>query len=559
MTDSSGFVHAPTFSYLDAAPDQRLGEIWHKDSGSQTISKFDHEYDVRGQITKWTQQAGATPAQAYEFGYDPVGQLKSAILKDVSGAVLKSYSYDYDGAGNRTVEGIDSLVKGDTLNNLNQLTSRQGGTGVLPIRGTTNEPSSSVTVNGTAAIVKSDNSFEGKASVTAGDNMVTVAATDVSGNTATNRYNVTVTGSGSKTLVYDANGNLTSDGTRTFEWDPLNRLTAVNSGTQRSEFTYNGLSQRVKIIEKTNGSVTSTKQFVWCPGDPQPGEERDGSNNVTKRYYTQGVQIGSTNYYYTRDHLGSIREMTDGTGAVQTRYDYDPYGRRTRLTGTIDADFGFTGHYYHQPSGLHLALYRAYDADLGRWISRDPIGEDGGINIYAYVLNNPIILIDPLGLINWGQVGNGVLGVVGGIAATAAVIALTSTGVGTVLAPIAAVEAAAGYSYGIGNIIAGLADNPSNHDEAQKMLHSPANLGGAVGRCLGASRGDADGGQHAQDIGSLADNLISYGAGFGLSPEGVGAGESAIWLGGQVSSGAGAVQDSVNLIAPSPTATPPHP
>jgi RHS repeat-associated protein len=253
-------------------------------------------------------------------------------------------------------------------------------------------------VNGQPAVTKSDNSFEGKAAITAGDNTITVAATDTNGNTATNRYNVTVTGSGSKTLVYDLNGNLTSDGTRTFEWDPLNRLTAVNSGTQRSEFTYNGLSQRVKIVEKTNGSVTSTKQFVWCPGDPQPGEERDGSNNVTKRYYTQGVQIGSTNYYYTRDHLGSIRELTNGSGTVQTRYDYDPYGRRTRLTGTLDADFGFTGHYYHQLSGLHLALYRAYNADLGRWISRDSIAEQGGINLYAYVGNNPVKIVDPLGL-----------------------------------------------------------------------------------------------------------------------------------------------------------------
>src|SRR5439155_23115659 len=181
--------------------------------------------------------------------------------------------------------------------------SQQGGTGVMPIRGTTNEPST-VIVNGTPATVKVDNSFEGRAALTAGDNTVTVVATDVNGNTTTNRYNVNVTGSESKTLTYDANGNLTSDGTSTFEWDPLNRLTAVTSGTHRSEFTYNGLSQRVKIVEKENGNVTSTKQFVWILGDTQPAEERDGSNNVTKHFHAQGEQVGTTNYYYTRDHLG---------------------------------------------------------------------------------------------------------------------------------------------------------------------------------------------------------------------------------------------------------------
>jgi len=148
------------FSYLDTAHDQRLQEIWNKTSGGSTISKFDYEYDVLGQITKWTQQAGANPAQAYNFGYDPVSQLKSGILKDLSGAVLKSYSYDYDAAGNRTVEAIDSLVTGDTLNNLNQLKTRQGGTGIMPIRGTTNE-ASTVTVNGAPAKTNSDNSFEG--------------------------------------------------------------------------------------------------------------------------------------------------------------------------------------------------------------------------------------------------------------------------------------------------------------------------------------------------------------------------------------------------------------
>jgi RHS repeat-associated protein len=205
-----------------------------------------------------------------------------------------------------------------------------------------------------------------------------------------------MTGSGSKTLVYDANGSLTSDGTRTFEWDPLNRLTAVTSGAHRSELSYNGLSQRVKIVEKDNGTVTSTKNLVWVGAEIC--EERDASYAVTKRYYLQGVQIGTTNYYYTRDHLGSVRELTDSSGAVQTRYDYDPYGRRTKISGSLDADFGFTGHYFHQPDGLHLALYREYDADLGRWISRDPVAERAGPNMYSYVRNNPLNFTDRSGL-----------------------------------------------------------------------------------------------------------------------------------------------------------------
>src|SRR6266567_9417657 len=62
-----------------------------------------------------------------------------------------------------------------------------------------------------------------------------------------------------------------------------------------------------KCLQKEKRRSTSTKQFVWIAGDPQPSEERDCSNAITKRFYPEGVQVDSTNYYYTKDHLGSIR------------------------------------------------------------------------------------------------------------------------------------------------------------------------------------------------------------------------------------------------------------
>jgi hypothetical protein len=69
--------------------------------------------------------------------------------------------------------------------------------------------------------------------------------------------------------------------------------------------------------------------------------------------------------FYTRDHLGSIREMVASNGStIACRYSYDPYGRRTKVSGALDCDFGFTGHYWHAPSSLYLAPYRAYDPGL---------------------------------------------------------------------------------------------------------------------------------------------------------------------------------------------------
>jgi len=112
-------------------------------------------------------------------------------------------------------------------------------------------------------------------------------------------------------------------------------------------------------------------------------EKRDATGGTVKvRYLGQGEQrIGGTDaglYYYTRDHLGSVRELVDASGNVRARYDYGPWGRREKLEGDLEAEFGFTGHHVHGPTGLHLALYRVYDAKMGRWLSADPIKEDGG-------------------------------------------------------------------------------------------------------------------------------------------------------------------------------------
>lgn len=116
------------------------------------------------------------------------------------------------------------------------------------------------------------------------------------------------------------------------------------------------------------------------------------------RFFGHSEQHGGSARYVTRDHLGSVREVADSSGSVVTRNDYDPYGRLTRVGGTEDSKFGFTGHYTHSPTGLSLALFRAYDPSACRWLSADPIREAGGLNLYAYVEGNPIGGVDGLGL-----------------------------------------------------------------------------------------------------------------------------------------------------------------
>jgi RHS repeat-associated protein len=178
-------------------------------------------------------------------------------------------------------------------------------------------------------------------------------------------------------------------------------ITATGHVTQ---FGYDGMGRRVEIQEMDPDTtqtlqVTSDKKYLW--DGLEIAEERDTTGAIVlRRFYNQGfVDSDGTALFYTRDHLGSIRELTDGTQAVRARYDYDPYGRMTKIQGDKDSPFTYTGYFWHAPSGLDLTLYRAYDPNLGRWISRDPIQEWGGMNLYAFDGNDPIRSGSLIGLV----------------------------------------------------------------------------------------------------------------------------------------------------------------
>jgi len=95
--------------------------------------------------------------------------------------------------------------------------------------------------------------------------------------------------------------------------------------------------------------------------------------------------------------------VNTATGEAQARFEYDPFGQEVRATGPAlaHAKFRFSSKYFDGESDLSYYGYRFYNPDTGRWVNRDPIGEQGGVNLYGFVSNNPVNATDPLGLHQW--------------------------------------------------------------------------------------------------------------------------------------------------------------
>jgi RHS repeat-associated protein len=170
-------------------------------------------------------------------------------------------------------------------------------------------------------------------------------------------------------------------------------------------FQYDGKGRRIGIVEKHGSTILTNKTFVWSR--EKICQERDGSGViVTKQFFKYGERIGMSNYYFSQDHLKSVRELVDSSGLVQARYDYDAFGRQVKLSGNLASDFGYTSFYMEPAANLDLSLFRAFDTEKSRWLSRDPLGEylkndlniPTGPDLYCYVRNNSLIYTDPFGL-----------------------------------------------------------------------------------------------------------------------------------------------------------------
>ncbi|PBB27940.1 hypothetical protein CK227_02640 [Mesorhizobium sp. WSM4308] len=196
---------------------------------------------------------------------------------------------------------------------------------------------------------------------------------------------------GSKTLAYDANGNLTSDGSRTLSWDEANRLKTVSLASNTVNLAYGPDGARAK---KSSSFATT----LYPDADVEINPATPGAEIYTRYPHPDIKVVNGVKYFLHRDHLASVRMVTDASGAIVEQTNYATYGER--LNTGFQTQKSYIGERFDPETGLLYLNARYMDPVLGRFISPDdwdPTLPGVGTNRYAYALNDPVNKGDPNG------------------------------------------------------------------------------------------------------------------------------------------------------------------
>lgn len=223
----------------------------------------------------------------------------------------------------------------------------------------------------------------------------------------------------------DNSSNLIPSGTQTITYNAWGKVSEVNAivgnDTYKYELTYGPDLKRVLAVLWKNNQLLHLVTY----GDDY--EEKYMNGEVTRYYYVNGIDdnsavytshtaTGDKAYCIETDQIGSIIGLYDQNGAKCYGADFDPWGRRTIMQGSIEFDRGFTGHEHIDEIGLIDMNGRMYDPLLGRFISVDPFVQmpdnPQNFNRYSYCLNNPLKYDDPDGEFWHIIIGAGVGGVI---------------------------------------------------------------------------------------------------------------------------------------------------
>jgi RHS repeat-associated protein len=360
------------------------------DDGGKGRPLAAYTYDVLGRVAQLTRDNGVQTA----YVYDMAGQLTN-IAHTSGGQTLASAHYEIDMLGRRTeLTREDNLTEHYAYDITSELTAVNYGTG----------KSESFAYDAVG----------NRTRFTDGRTAPSPRVTDYTTNNL-NQY----TQVGGVAFTYDGNGNLLADGTQSYLYNANNQLIAVENAAARAEFFYDAKNRCVLRKYYTKGSQG---QWILSQADSRALTYDTAWNLLSERKlngqqvgeYVYGsrtdeilnAQLGSQNYYPIADVLGSTVALSDNAGKVTERYRCTPFGTVLFLTASYKAAhasavgyrFLFTGREWLASVSLNDHRNRYYCPRLGRWLTVDPIGLKGGLNLYAYVDNSVLGRVDSYGL-----------------------------------------------------------------------------------------------------------------------------------------------------------------
>jgi RHS repeat-associated protein len=396
MTDSAG-GHAYVYGDLD---ELKSVTTTYAGLSAQTIS---YTYYADGR-----RQAMTTPAGTFSYGYDGAGRASS--LTNPFGETTSWAYYDNNRLNTQTLaNGALTTYTFNALGQLSELLNQTGGGATLSDFGqithdgagnrtsvTASVPGAS-TLGGTTTYQYDAKDQLQQEQTTRGSGFTDGFGYDPAGNPTTFRGAAKAYNSNNQQsdagFTHDSNGNPTSYNGVPLSFDPENRLTAYGSALTAG-YTGDGL----RAWKESAGGRT---YFIYDGAVPVVELDSAGAVTATNTFGAAGLvsrRSGSQSTFYAFDPQGSVAQRLDESGAVISSHLFRAHG--AELTTPVADPFGYGarwGYYTDSETGLQLLTHRYYDPAAGRFLTRDPIGYGGGVNLYAYVQNAPVDAIDPLG------------------------------------------------------------------------------------------------------------------------------------------------------------------
>lgn len=400
-----------------------------------STAQFPIGYSYRYNSANQRERTTLADGSYWVYRYDDLGQVISGRKYWVDGLPVPGaqYEYGFDEIGNRLNASFGGDENGLNLNTttytpnlLNQYSDRTVPP-VFIVSGIAN-PAATVTVSGVPATYRRGEYFWKELSTSNEDPVwqnSTVQAVN-GGSSTTVAGNIFIP-EDPEVYSHDADGNLTADGRWNYAWDAENRLIRMVARTlvgpqQRLDFEYDAGSRRIrkKVWNNTSGTGTAATdtKFVY-DGWNWIAELNALSANAVLRSYVWGndlsgtrqgaggvggllaVRSGSVCHFTAYDGNGNVVALVDGSnGIASANYEYGPFGEPIRASGSMGRanPFRFSTKFVDDETGLSYYGFRYYDPTPGRWISRDPIEENGGVNLCQFAFNNPLSYSDPSGL-----------------------------------------------------------------------------------------------------------------------------------------------------------------